>query len=260
MELELTGKSVLVTGASKGIGAAIAEAFAREGARLTLVARSADRLADLSTQLRKKWGVEVRVLAEDLTAAGAVERVAAAAPDTDVLVNNAGAIPGGNLFEVDAERWRQGWALKVLGYIDMTRAFYRLMQARGGGVIINNIGSAGENIDFDYVAGSTGNAALMAFTRAVGGRSLRDQIRVVGVNPGPVGTERIDQLLAGRAERALGDRSRAHELRAALPLGRAASVQEVADVVMFLASARAAYVSGHIVTVDGGAVSARSIA
>jgi short-subunit dehydrogenase len=194
MDLKLTGKKVLITGASQGIGAAIAEGFAREGAHLVLVARSGNRMQSLADDWRTRHGVTVQVLEEDLTAAGAVERVVAAAPDTDVLVNNAGAIPGGNLFEVDARRWREGWELKVMGYIDMTRAFYPRMSQRGGGVIINNIGSGGESYDFDYVAGSTGNAALMAFTRAVGGRSLKDRVRVVGVNPGPVATERIDRI------------------------------------------------------------------
>src|SRR4051794_2009427 len=113
MDLYLTGKSVLITGASQGIGAGIAEAFAREGAKLTLVARSGEKLQALASNLQHRFGVQARILQEDLTDPGAIERVAAQAPDTDILVNNAGVIPGGNLFEVDAQRWRQGWELKV---------------------------------------------------------------------------------------------------------------------------------------------------
>ncbi len=259
MDLKLTGKKVLITGASQGIGAGIAESFAREGASLTLVARSGDKLQALSADLKARFKADVRILEADLTQPGAVERVAAAAPDTDILVNNAGAIPGGNLFEIDGRRWREGWELKVMGYIDMTRAFYPLMRERGGGVIINNIGSGGESYDFDYVAGSTGNAALMAFTRAVGGRGLKDKVRVVGVNPGPVATERIDRILRGRAEKNLGDANRAGELMARLPLGRAATVEEISDLIVYLASDRSAYTAGTIVTVDGGAASAKSI-
>lgn len=259
MDLHLKDRHVLVTGASQGIGAGIAEAFAREGARLTLVARSGEKLRRMADELQRQHGVSVQVLLEDLTAAGAVERVAAQAPQTEILVNNAGVIPGGDLFEVDAQRWRQGWELKVLGYIDMCRAFYPLMRERGGGVIVNNIGSGGENFDFDYVAGSTGNAALMAFTRAVGGRALKDGVRIVAVNPGPVATERIERILQGRAAKTLGDAGRAGELLARMPLGRAARVEEVADLVVFLASDRSAYTAGTIVTVDGGAASARSI-
>ncbi|MFA7438991.1 SDR family oxidoreductase [Castellaniella sp.] len=259
MDLQLAGRRVLITGASQGIGAGIAEAFAREGASLTLVARSEDKLQQLAEDLRQRFGVPVGILAEDLTAPGAVDRVAAQAPDTDILVNNAGVIPGGDLFEVDAQRWREGWELKVMGYIDMTRAFYGLMRARGGGVIINNIGSGGENFDFDYVAGCTGNAALMAFTRSVGGRGLKDGVRVLGVNPGPVATDRIERILRGRAAKSLGNAERAAELKASMPLGRAASVEEVADLIVFLASGRSAYTAGTIVTVDGGAASAGSI-
>lgn len=258
MDLQLTGTKVLVTGASQGIGAAIADSFAREGALLTLVARSADKLKGVAEQLERQHGCKASILIEDLTQPGAVERVAAAAADTDVLVNNAGAIPGGNLFDLDAQRWREGWELKVMGYIDMTRAFYKLMRERGGGVIVNNIGSGGESYDFDYVAGSTGNAALMAFTRAVGGRALQDKVRVVGVNPGPVATERIERLLRGRAEKMFGDASRSGELISRMPLGRPASPAEIADLIVFLASSKSAYTAGTIVTVDGGAASAKS--
>lgn len=259
MDLNLTGKTVLITGASQGIGAGIAKSFAREGAKLILVARSGDKLKALSAELLALFGMEAHILEADLTQPEAAARVAAAAPDTDVLVNNAGAIPGGNLFEIDGRRWREGWELKVMGYIDMTRSFYPLMAKRGGGVIINNIGSGGESYDFDYVAGSTGNAALMAFTRAVGGRSLKDKVRVVGVNPGPVATDRIDRIMRGRAEKNLGDPSRSGELMARLPLGRAATVEEIADLIVYLASDRSAYTAGTIVTVDGGAASAKSI-
>ena len=258
MDMHLKGKKVLITGASQGIGAALAIAFAQEGCALTLVARSAEKLKVLADALTARHGVAVRVLCMDMTKPGATERIVKEAADTEVLVNNAGAIPGGNLFEIDAKRWREGWELKVFGYIDLTRAFYPLMRERGGGVILNNIGNGGENFDFDYVAGTTGNAALMAFTRAVGGKSLRDGVRVVGVNPGPVATERIDKIFRARALNTLGDATRAPELLAKLPLGRAATVEEIADLFVFLASSHSAYTSGVIFTVDGGISSARS--
>ena len=259
MEMHLKGKKVLITGASQGIGAALAAAFAREGCALTLVARSAEKLQVLANDLVARHGVTVRVLCMDMTEPGAIERIVLEAADTEVLINNAGAIPGGNLFDVDAKRWREGWALKVFGYIDLTRAYYALMRERGGGVILNNIGSGGENFDFDYVAGTTGNAALMAFTRAVGGKSLRDGVRVVGVNPGPVATDRIEKIFRTRAQNVLGDAARAPELMAKLPLGRPATVEEIAELFVFLASSHSAYTSGVIFTVDGGLSSARSI-
>ena len=259
MDMQIAGLHVLITGASQGIGAALARAFAREGCRLTLVARSATKLDALAMELAQAHGLAPVVLAIDMTEPGAIERIAHRAPDVDVLVNNAGSIPGGNLWEVDSARWREGWALKVMGYIDMTRAYYPLMRARHGGVILNNIGAGGEIFDFDYVAGSTGNAALMAFTRTVGGKSLQDNIRVIGVNPGPVATERIEKILKNRAQATLGDAGRSNELLARLPRGRAATVEEIADMFVMLASPRSAYTSGVIVTIDGGMSSARSI-
>lgn len=264
MDMQLTGRRVLITGASQGIGEGLAKAFAAEGCELALVARSADKLEALAAALRTTHGVRVDVLALDMTQPGAIAQVARFAGDVDVLVNNAGAIPGGNLWDVGAEQWRQGWELKVFGYIDLTRAVYPGMKARAkegrGGVILNNIGNGGQNPDFNYIAGSTGNAALMAFTCALGGRSLEDGIRVVGVNPGPVATERIAKVLRNHAARLLGDERRSSELMAGYPLGRAATVAEVADLFVYLASPRSAYTSGTIVTVDGGITSRRSVA
>ncbi|MFG1229806.1 SDR family oxidoreductase [Xanthobacter wiegelii] len=259
MDLQLRGKTVLITGASQGIGEGLAEVFAEEGCNLHLVARSREKMAALADRLRAAHGVTVAVHEQDIAAPGAAERIAAAAGDIDVLVNNAGAIPGGDLWDVDAERWRAGWEVKVLGYIDLCRAFYARMKAAGGGVILNNIGNGGENFDFRYIAGSTGNAALMAFTRALGGRSLEDGIRVLGINPGPVATDRIFNIMKKRAHEQWGDKSRYTELLAAYPLGRAAHVREVADLFAFLASPRSAYTSGTIMTIDGGLTSRRSI-
>jgi NAD(P)-dependent dehydrogenase (short-subunit alcohol dehydrogenase family) len=259
MDLGLQNRKILITGASQGIGEGLAAAYAAEGCNLYLVARSGDKLEGIAAQIRERHKVVVQVLALDITEAGAVERIAAFAPDTDVLVNNAGAIPGGNLWDVNEEAWRKGWELKVFGYINLTRAFYTLMKERGGGVILNNIGNGGENFDFDYVAGTTGNAALMAFTRALGGRSLKDNIRIVGVNPGPVDTSRIRNVLKKRAKERLGDEGRADELLRSYPLGRPAHVGEIADLFVFLASPRSGYTSGTIMTVDGGITSNRSI-
>ncbi|MGO4330355.1 SDR family oxidoreductase [Cupriavidus sp. 2TAF22] len=260
MNLNLKDKTVLITGASQGIGEGLAWAFAREGCHLRLVARSGEKLAAIASKVSAEHDVEADILAIDMTLPGAVAEVAQFGETTDVMVNNAGAIPGGNLWDVDEERWRAGWELKVFGYINLTRALYPVMKARGGGVILNNIGNGGENFDFNYIAGTTGNAALMAFTRALGGRSLADDnIRVVGVNPGPVDTDRINKVLKGHAQRLLGDADRYTELLANYPLGRAATVDEVADLFVYLASEKSAYTSGAIFTVDGGITSRRSV-
>ena len=259
MDMDLKGKRVLITGASQGIGAALARAFSAEGCDLALVARSEQKLLALADEISDRHGVKVQVYARDLTLEGVVEEIAEREAEIDILVNNAGTIPAGNLWDVDGKAWREGWKLKVFGYIDMTRQYYPMMKARGGGVILNNIGMAAEAFDFDYVAGSSGNAALAAFTKAVGGRSLRDNIRVAGVNPGPVSTERIEKIFRMRSQAQFGDDSHVGELSSHLPLGRPATVGEIAELFVFLASRHSGDTSGVVFTVDGGISSAKSI-
>ena len=145
----------------------------------------------------------------------------------------------------------------MFSYINMCRRFYALMRGRGGGVIVNVIGAAGESPDADYSAGSAGNASLMAFTRALGGAAPADRVRVVGINPGPVLTDRLKTLLRRRAQETLGDAERWRETMASMPFGRAGRVEEVAALVAFLASDLSGYTSGTIVTVDGGMASRR---
>lgn len=160
MDLKLTGRRALITGGSKGIGLAIARLLASEGCHLHLVARSGGDLARVGEELRQRHGVEVRVHAIDLAERGRAAELAALCADIDILVNNAGATPRGSLLDVDEERWRAAFDLKVFGYINLTRAFYRQMKARHSGVIINIIGNGGERLDAGYIAGATGNAAL----------------------------------------------------------------------------------------------------
>lgn len=259
MDLHLRGKRALVTGASQGIGEGIAKTLASEGVDLVLTARSADNLDRVRGEIAGISGVAVEILPLDVTEAGACERLAAETGDIDILVNNAGVIPGGDLFDIDEDRWRAGWELKVFGYINLCRQIYPKLKARGGGVIVNIIGNAGEALDPQYICGSTGNASLMAFTRTLGGNSLADNVRVVGINPGPVNTDRIYSLLKKLAKTRFGDENRYTELEAMYPLGRPAHVGEIADLVAFLASDRSGYTSGTIFTVDGGIASRRSI-
>ncbi|HEY4343364.1 MAG TPA: SDR family oxidoreductase [Parvibaculum sp.] len=257
MDLHLRGKRALVTGASKGIGAAAAEALAEEGCHLHLAARSEKDLENLAGHLHKVHAVEVTIHPVDLRQSADIERLATETSDIDILINNAGDIPGGSLDKIDEATWRHAWDLKVFGYINLTRLVYAGMKARGHGVIINDIGAAGERFDFNYIAGSAGNAALMAFTRALGGRSLDDNIRVVGINPGPVETGRIVSLMKRAALTRFNDENKYPEMMKSFPLGRPAKPREIADLMAFLASDRAGYTSGVIYTVDGG-ISARN--
>ena len=254
MDLQLTGRRVLITGASKGIGRAIALALAEEGCVLHLAARGEADLTAVAAEIDAKGFARPAVHACDLAARGTPVELAAACGEIDILVNNAGAIPRGSLAEIDEDRWREAWALKVYGTIDLSRAVLPGMRDRRSGAIINVIGLAGDRPNADYVVGSAGNAALMAFTRAVGGNSIDDGVRIVGVNPGLVKTERLEAVLRQQAEQRFGDAQRWRECQDAgkLPAGRAADPGEIADVVAFLASPRASYVSGTIVAVDGG--------
>src|SRR5918911_5261396 len=212
MDLGLRGRKALVTGASKGIGQACAEILAEEGCDVVLVSRTAADLEKVRAKIADEHNVSVRYYALDLSDSKNVDKLAAECAETDLLVNNAGAIPGGNIAQIDEARWREAWDLKVFGYINMTRRFYALMAERKTGVIVNILGAAGENPDFDYIAGSSGNASLMAFTRAMGGTAPRDGLRVVGINPGPVMTERLITLTKTRARDSLGDENRWQEL------------------------------------------------
>ena len=252
MDLKLSGHSALVTGASKGIGLSVAQWLAREGVHVCLVARSAERLEQEAGAMRNATGVTVRTLAADLADTAARERVAAAFPDIDILINNAGAIPGGSIDQVDEPTWRAAWDLKVFGYIGLTRLYLQKMKARRSGVIINIIGAGGERLDYDYIAGAAGNAGLMALTRALGGTSPEFGVRVIGVNPGPVATDRLEVLGRKRAATLYGNADRWRETFANMPFGRAATCDEIAATVVFLASDLCSYTSGTIVTIDGG--------
>lgn len=259
MDLQLKGSTVLVTGASKGIGRAAAKAFAAEGCALHVAARSAGALEELRKEIDAEYGTPVTVHAMDLSLSQNMQRLAAAVGDVDVLINNAGEVPSGPIESLTEEDWRRGYDLKLFGYINLTREVYARMKRRRCGVIINDIGNSGENWDANYIAGSTGNAALMAFTKALGGQSLDFGVRVVGVNPGPVETDRMVKINKRRALDWYGDEDRWEDLRAKYPGGRPATPQEVADLMVFLASPRAAYITGTVVTIDGGIAARGSI-
>lgn len=257
MDLHLRGKTALITGASKGIGHALARRLAAEGCALHLAARNRAALEKLACQVEADYGVSATIHAADLGTTEAMEALAEAA-DADILVNNAGDIPAGAIDEVTDEALRKGFDLKVFGYITLSRAFLRKRKDRGG-VIINVIGNSGENWDASYFAGSTGNAALMSFTKAIGGRSMDDGFRVVGVNPGPVDTDRMLKIMKRKAIDMLGDESRWQELFDKYPAKRAATADEVADLCAFLASPLAGYISGTVVTIDGGIAARGSV-
>jgi 3-oxoacyl-[acyl-carrier protein] reductase len=253
MDLGLKGRRVLVTGGSQGIGYAVAKGFLDEGCDVVIAARNEERLRAAAERLAQPGGAAIHAKAIDLARAGAAATLADEFPDIDILVNNAGAIPTGDIFEVDETRWREAWQLKVFGYINLSRAMYRHMRGHPPKVIVNVIGTGAERPQWRYVCGNAANIALNGLTRSLGGRSIDDGIRVVGVNPGAVETERWRGIHMARAQKILGDSSRWREILSDdMPLKRAATPEEIANVVLFLASDRASWVCGEVVNVDGG--------
>ena len=256
MDLGLAGKSALVTGGSKGIGLAAAFSLAGEGCNLHLAARTAADLEQAKADIQRMHKVQVTCHVRDLSKHAECVELATTCAGVDILINNAGAIPGGSLRNLDDTAWRKGWELKLFGYISLTREIYTRMCSRKSGTIINVIGSAGERPNAGYIAGTTANAGLMAFTRALGAEAPDNGIRVVGVNPGKTATERQINLAKDAAREKFGDANRYPEILkvadANLPYGRSARPDELGDVIAFLCSARASYVNGTIVTVDGG--------
>jgi 3-oxoacyl-[acyl-carrier protein] reductase len=254
MDLHLKGRSALITGGSRGIGFGVAQGLAAEGCHLHLASRSE---ADLESARGKitaaQPDVKVTLHALDLGIPENTVKLARDCGDLDILVNNAGAIPQGTITDFDDQSFRAGWELKMFGYINLTREVYRRMCERKQGVIINVIGGAGERPTAGYIAGSIANSGLMTMSRALGADSPKCGVRVLGLNPSATATDRGVERWRNQAKKELGDAERWKELTKGFPFGRPASVEEVANVVVFLASDRASYVSGTVVTVDGGA-------
>ncbi len=247
MDLGLAGKTALITGGSKGIGFGVAEAMMAEGVSVTIAARDQAVL----DQALEKLGGDATAVAIDLSVSGSAEELLAKAGCPNILVNNAGAIPGGDLEAIDEATWRAAWDLKVFGFINLCRAAYIQMKGKGG-VIVNVTGLAADKTDFNYIAGTAGNASLNAFTKALGSQSVEEGVRCLAVSPGATTTERLVNLMKGRAREEKGDENQWQTYLGGLPTGRAGDVKEVADVITFLASPRASWVSGVVLNVDGG--------
>jgi NAD(P)-dependent dehydrogenase (short-subunit alcohol dehydrogenase family) len=250
MDLGLGGRTAIITGASKGIGRACARRLALEGVHVHLVARTAGDLENVASEIRQTANVRVTVLAADLGTSAGLKALADAASDADILVNNAGAIPAGNIDAIDEDTWRHAWDLKVFGYINLMRIWNARMRERGRGVIVNIIGAGGERPSAGYAAGAGGNAALMALTRALGGASTRYGVRIVGINPGAIATDRMVTMLKVRAKEKFGDESRWQEMLD--PVFPPGTPEQIADATAFLASDLSANTTGTILTIDGG--------
>ncbi len=255
MDLGLQGKVVLITGGSKGIGLACALAFAAEGARVAIASRGWAHLAAAAAQL-KAAGHEVFTHATDLGDAAEAERLAAAVSAAlgpiDVLVTSAGAAQRTPAAELTAAHWLAAMQAKFFTTIHAMQAVLPAMAAGGGGSVVNIVGAGGKLASPTHLPGGSANAALMLASAGLANAYGRHGVRINAVNPGLVATGRMQQGLEAQA-RAAGESvdavlQRQHD---ALPLGRICQPDEVARVVLFLASRQASYVSGAVLTVDG---------
>ncbi|SMC05782.1 3-oxoacyl-[acyl-carrier protein] reductase [Sulfobacillus thermosulfidooxidans DSM 9293] len=257
MDLELTNQIVVITGGSRGIGYAVAEGFLQEGAHVALIAQNRDRLKAAQNRLQAQFphqdilAVVADLSAED-EAAGAVSHILSHFEHIDVLINNAGNAPGRLLEDLTDEMWEKALSVKFLGYVRMMRQVLPIFQEQAHGVIVNVIGNDGTKYPYWEITGTAANAADLAVSQALAKQYGRYHIRINSVNPGPVETDRWWNLMADFARDHAMTPQEAHALFCqSIPIGRIATPQEVANVVLFLASPRASFVHGTVIAVDG---------
>jgi NAD(P)-dependent dehydrogenase (short-subunit alcohol dehydrogenase family) len=252
MDLNLSGGVAIVTGASRGIGRAIAETLAAEGMKITAAARSKDQLDDLAKSIRTDCLVQAVDLRKPEAAAAVVDATVKQFGRIDLLVNNAGATKRGDFFELTDADWDDGFALKFFGAMRLSRAAWRHLQATHG-AIVNIIGVGGRTGSADFAIGGSVNAAFRLFTKALADRGVKDGVRVNAVNPGSIKTERLDLRLKSFAAEQGIDVSRAEaELAKASGVSRFGEPREIAAAVAFLASSRCGFCHGALLDVDGG--------
>ncbi len=224
MDLNLSGGVAIVTGASRGIGRAIAETLAAEGMKITAAARSKDRLDDLAKSIKTDCLVQAVDLRQPEAPAAVVDATVKEFGRIDLLVNNAGATKRGDFFELTDADWDDGFALKFFGAMRLSRAAWRHLQATHG-AIVNIIGVGGRTGSADFAIGGSVNAAFRLFTKALADRGVKDGVRVNAINPGSIKTERLDdpaqELRRRTGHRRVACRGRAGEGKRRLAIRRA---------------------------------------
>jgi NAD(P)-dependent dehydrogenase (short-subunit alcohol dehydrogenase family) len=255
MELGLTGRTVVVTGASKGIGLACVHAFAAEGARVAMISRSQANL-DAALAAMPRFAHRPIAFAADLVhaeqARRAIDAATAALGPVDVLVNSAGAARRYPPDELSAQGWHDAMDAKFFSYIHPTDIVVKAMASRGRGAIVNIVGSGGKVASPVHLPGGAANAALMLATAGLAAAYGPKGVRVNAINPGGTLTGRVQEGLAAEARMTgLPEAELLERMQQRIPLGRLGTPEEVARVALFLASDAASYVSGAIVPMDG---------
>jgi NAD(P)-dependent dehydrogenase (short-subunit alcohol dehydrogenase family) len=252
MNLDLTGKTVFITGGSKGIGLACADAYLAEGARVAICSRTKDNLDRAKTSRPSLYCVAADLI-DAAAAAAAVEEVEAKFGAIDILVNSAGAAKRAAPDDLTPAFWRAAMDAKFFSYINVIDPVIKRMATRGSGVIVNVIGVGGKVAAPIHLAGGSANAALMLATAGLGSTYASKGVRVVGISPGLTETERVAEGLAADAKRSNISMDEARKKAVAkLPLGRMASAEEVASAVLYVSSSQAGYITGTTISIDGG--------
>ncbi|HEY9622223.1 MAG TPA: SDR family oxidoreductase [Crinalium sp.] len=259
LELQLTGKTAIVTGGSAGIGFAIAKALYREGVSIAIAARDPNRLAAAADEIRAlpSQGNQVIAIAADVTQSESIETIVSKTLDAfgqiDILINNAGSARAGSFLDLGDDAFVDAWNLKLLGYIRLVKAVVPDQIRRRDGRIVNIIGGAGRTPRSNFLPGGTTNAALLNFTRGISSELAQHNIRINAISPGLTATERADRIAEQTAaSRGVSvDQVKAESLKA-IPLGRLARPEEIANLALFLVSDLAASITGTEILVDGG--------
>lgn len=261
MDLGLVGMPALVAASSKGIGRAVAEGLAREGARVAMVARTEAGLRSAADEIRTATGAEVLALVGDVAVASDVQRVVEEAAThfgrLRVLVTNAGGPPGGLFEEVDEEKWQAAFELNLLSVVRLIRAALPYLRQAGGGRIVNIQSTSVKQPIDGLILSNAVRAGVVGLAKTLATELGRDGITINTVCPGRINTDRLRAVLAQRARRrgvTLEETVSAEE--ATIPLGRLGTPEEVAALAVFLCSEPARYVTGTTVQVDGGLVRA----
>lgn len=254
MDLDISGKTAIVTGASRGIGLAIAEKLAQTGVNVVLVARSAGELDAHAARLSRH--AKALAHAADLREPDAAEKAVAVAVSRfgrlDFLINNAGATKRGEFASLTDADFLDGFALKFHGYVRMTRAAWPALKAASG-AIVNIVGVGGRTASGDFAIGGAVNAALYNFTKAIAQPATRDGIRVNAINPGWIETDRLKTRLAQSAkDRGMDEASAREAILAELKVARFGQPSDIAELTCLLLSPRTSYVQGALVDCDGG--------